>query len=124
MKAAVGPDDLHARAAEQRDHEAGDDRRVQPVLRRDADGDGERHRQRQRHDADHQAGQHVLLQVAPAVALAQHRAQRRGRQLPQGQRCAGVWYRVRAMLGRSRARRTRVERGEIYSAPSTVPIFS
>ena len=42
------PADLHVRAAERRDEEAGDDRAVDAGLRRHAGGDRERHRQRQR----------------------------------------------------------------------------
>ena len=55
------PGDLVLRAAGQRDHDARDDGRVEAVLRRHADGDGERHRERQRDDADHHAGERVLL---------------------------------------------------------------
>ena len=67
--AAVGPGDLELAAPEQRHDRAGDDGRVEAVLRRRADGDGERHRERQRHDPDDHAGEHVGAQVAEAVAL-------------------------------------------------------
>ena len=44
---AGGARDLHAGTAENRGHEGGDDRRIQPLLRPRPGGDGERHRQRQ-----------------------------------------------------------------------------
>ena len=51
--------DLHVRAAERRDEEAGDDRAVDAGLRRHARGDRERHRQRQRDEADGDAGDQI-----------------------------------------------------------------
>ena len=57
------PGHLRARPAQRGDQHAGDDRRVEPVLGRDADADRQRHRQRQRDDADHQAGEQVGLEV-------------------------------------------------------------
>ena len=62
--AAVGPGDLELAAAEERHDGAGDDRRVEAVLRRRAHGDRERHRERQRDDPDDDAGEHVRAQVA------------------------------------------------------------
>ena len=69
------PRDLDARAAEERDDRAADDRGVEPVLRRHAGGDGQRHRQRKGHDADHDAGHGVVPQRGPAVAGPQAVAQ-------------------------------------------------
>ena len=51
--------DLHVRAAERRDDEAGDDRAVDAGLRRHARRDRERHRQRQRDQADGDAGDQI-----------------------------------------------------------------
>jgi hypothetical protein len=51
--------DLHPTAAEQRNHHAGDDRRVEPLLRLGALGNREGHRQRQRHDTDDESGDDV-----------------------------------------------------------------
>ena len=51
--------DLQARAAEQRNQAAGDDRGVDAGLRRQARRDGEGHRQRQRDQADGDAGGEV-----------------------------------------------------------------
>ena len=51
--------DLTFGAAERRDEEAGDDRAVDPGLRRHAGRDGERHRQRQRDQADGHPGDQV-----------------------------------------------------------------
>ena len=53
------PADLHVRAAERRDDEAGDDRAVDAGLRRHARGDRERHGQRQRDEADRDAGDQI-----------------------------------------------------------------
>ena len=70
------PRHLELAAAEERDGEPGEDRGVEPVLRRRADGDRERHRQRQRHDPDDDAGEDVGAEVLRAVALAQRAAER------------------------------------------------
>ncbi len=65
--------DLKPRAAEQRADHAGDDRGVEPVLRRTRRRDRERHRQRQRDDADHerreQVGAEVLAACSPRAAV-------------------------------------------------------
>ena len=60
--------DLHARAAERRDQEAGDDRGEDSLLGLDAAGDRERHRQRQGDDADGEAGAEVGGEALPVVA--------------------------------------------------------
>ena len=60
--------DLESRAARERDDGAGDDGRVEAVLRRHADRDRERHRERQRDDADDAAGEHVGAEGARVVA--------------------------------------------------------
>src|SRR5204863_9795286 len=54
-----GPADLHARPAQGRDEEPGDDRREESALRRDAARDRERDRERQRDDPDEYAGDRV-----------------------------------------------------------------
>ena len=56
--------DLKAAAADRRDEEAADDRRVEAALGRDARGDGDCHGQRQRNDGDGQSGKDVGLEVA------------------------------------------------------------
>src|SRR3546814_9150956 len=60
---AGGSGDLHPRTSEQRHRNAGDDRRVQPLLRLDPRRDRERHRQRQRDHADDHTGDDVRQQV-------------------------------------------------------------
>src|SRR5207237_515687 len=62
------PRDLEARSAEDRHDRAGDDRGVEPVLRRHARGDGERHRQRQRDDGHDRAGAAAAAFAAGAFA--------------------------------------------------------
>ena len=66
---AGGPADLHPRAAERRDQEAGDDRGVEAAVRRDAAGDGERDRQGQRDDADDHPGDRVGGELLAGVGL-------------------------------------------------------
>ena len=61
------PADLHARPAEQRDQEAGDDRGEDAGLRRDARGDRERHGERERDDADRDAGDEIGAEVVAGV---------------------------------------------------------
>jgi len=71
--------DLHLRAAQRRDEEAGDDRGDDALLGLDAAGDGEGHRQRQGDHADGQAGGDVGAQLRAAVAahgVEQARAER------------------------------------------------
>ena len=51
--------DIHCRAASHCDHNTGDDRRVQPVLRWHTAGYCQGHRQRQGNDADRQSSQQV-----------------------------------------------------------------
>ena len=58
-ESAGRPADLHPRAAQRRDQEAGDDRRNQPLARAGAAGDAERHGERQRDDGDGEAGDEV-----------------------------------------------------------------
>ena len=62
------PADLHLRAAERRDQEAGDDGGEDALFGLDAAGDRERHRQRQRDDADRQAGADVGGEALSVVA--------------------------------------------------------
>ena len=81
MNAAVGPVTCSREPPSAATTQPGHDRRVEAVLRRDADGDRQRHRQRQRDDADDDARQHVGAQIGPRVALAQHRAQGGGGQI-------------------------------------------
>ncbi len=66
-----GAGDLEPRAAEQRADHAGDDRGVEPVLRRHVARDRERHRERQRDHADHQRREQIGAEVPARVALAQ-----------------------------------------------------
>ena len=66
---AGGPADLHVRAAQQGDQQAGDDGGPQAGGGREAGSDGEGHRERQRHDADGQAGAEVAQEAFPAIAL-------------------------------------------------------
>ena len=61
--------DLHARAAERGDDEAGDDGREDAGFRRDTGGDGKRHRERQRDDADGDAGHRVGGERRAVVVL-------------------------------------------------------
>ena len=58
--------DLEAAAAERRDEEAADDRRVEAAVGRHAGRDGDRHRQRQRDDRDRQPGDGVGLELLAA----------------------------------------------------------
>ena len=58
------PADLHPRSAEHGDQESGDDRGVEPALRRDAAGDGERDSQRQRDDPDDDTGKEIAMNWA------------------------------------------------------------
>ncbi len=62
--AAVGPVTWNLQPPRSATDEPGEDRGVEPVLRRGADGDGERHRERQRHDPDDDAGEDVGAEVA------------------------------------------------------------
>ena len=75
------PGDLHARAAERRHDEAGDDRAVDAGLRRQAGGDGKRHGERQGHQADGDAGGDVGDGGA-AVVRAQAGDEARRRSVP------------------------------------------
>ena len=61
------PGNLHARTAQRRDDEAGDDGAVDAGLWRQAGGDRERHGERQRHQADGDAGGHVGGGGTPVV---------------------------------------------------------
>ena len=63
------PADLHPRAAERRDQEAGDDGRVEAAIRRDPARDGERDGERQRHDADDDARGHIGGELRAVVRL-------------------------------------------------------
>ena len=63
MKAPAGPADLEARAAQQRDEEAADDRRVEPLRGRGARGDGDGHGEGQRDDGDGEAGHRIHAQM-------------------------------------------------------------
>ena len=74
---------LQPRASQRGHHHAGDDRRVEPVLRRHPDRDRERHRQGKRDDPDHQARQHVGPQIGARVPLAPDRPHRPGGEIPQ-----------------------------------------
>ena len=58
-ESAGGPADLAARAAERRDQESGDDRAVDPRLRRQAGGDREGHGERERDEADGDAREQI-----------------------------------------------------------------
>jgi hypothetical protein len=69
---------LDHRPTQGRDHRAGDDGRVEALLRSDAGGDRQRHRQRQGDDADHDPRQDVGPQVAGRVAVAERAAQSGG----------------------------------------------
>ena len=59
--------DLHARATEHGDEEAGDDGGIESLCRRDATRDAERNRQRQRHDADDDAGREIVRELSSIV---------------------------------------------------------
>ena len=61
--------DLDARAAERRDEEAGDDRGVEPAIRRDAAGDRERDGEWERDDADDHSGGEVGEELRAIVGL-------------------------------------------------------
>ena len=65
---AGGPADLHTRAAERGNQEAGDDGGVDALRRRHAARDTERDRERQRDDADDHSGRQVVDELAPIVA--------------------------------------------------------
>ena len=66
------PADLEAAAAQKRDQESADDRRIEPAFRRDAGTDRNRHRQRQGDDGDGQPRKGVGAQIGKAVAFPQH----------------------------------------------------
>ena len=74
---------LQPRAAQRRHHRAGDDRGVEPILRRHPDRDRERHRQGKRDDADHQARQHVGAQIGARVPFPPDGAHRPGGKIAQ-----------------------------------------
>ena len=64
--------DLEPAAAQRRDQEAADDRRVEPAVRRGPGGDRDRHRQRQGDDRDREPGDEVGAEILEPVTLAQH----------------------------------------------------
>ena len=84
--------DLEPAAAERRDQEAADDRRVEPALGRGSGRDGDRHRQRQRHDRDGEPRQGVGPELAEVVAFPEDGDELRREQLAKaglGRREAG-----------------------------------
>lgn len=66
--APVGPGDLERRAAEQRDHDTGDDGRNKTRRGGSAGRNAERERERQRHGAHRETGENVLHQLRGVVA--------------------------------------------------------
>lgn len=65
---AGGTGNLERRAAEQRDHDTGDDRRDESCRRRSAGRNAERQRKRQRHRAHGKPGEDVLQELFRVVA--------------------------------------------------------
>ncbi len=103
--------DLELGAARDRDHDTGDDRRVQAMLWRHPDRDRERHGQRQRHDPDHQPRQRIGAKIREAVALGQHLAQRRRHRQLQGHASPlGEQRKERAAFGHASRRRPSASR--------------
>jgi hypothetical protein len=92
--------DLGPRAAQQRNEEAGDNGGEQALVRRSAAGDAERHCKRKGDHRHGQAGDRIGLELAQAIALADH-GRELGRELrPPDPRLApgGLSLRVRQSL--------------------------
>jgi hypothetical protein len=70
-KGGRGTANLHARPAERRDQEAGDDGGLKSLLRRRPGGDRKCHGERQRDDGDRKAGDGVVPEVIPSVPAPQ-----------------------------------------------------
>jgi len=64
-----GSADLHARAAECRDHEAGDDGRVQAALGCHTARDRERYGERQGYDADNDTRDQITQELVAGVSV-------------------------------------------------------
>jgi hypothetical protein len=73
------PGDTEPGTAGQRDQQAGDNRGIQPILRRDAAANRQSHGQRHRDDADRDRRQQIGPQFAQAIAATQLVAQRGGK---------------------------------------------
>jgi hypothetical protein len=76
-KAAVGPEICVREPPSRRNDDAGDDGRVEAVLRGDSAGDGEGHREREGDDADDEAGEQIGAELLAVVPLLQRLSQGR-----------------------------------------------
>ena len=129
------PADLHPRAAERGDQEAGDDRGEDALLGLDARGDRERHRQRQRDDADRDAGADIGEEAGAVVAchcIEQPRAEARGLDRRRSDQCAAAvaapmpvsertcWPRKPARSWAARGLRSRIENSQMPTKPMVI----
>jgi hypothetical protein len=73
-KRARRPANLRPRPAQRRNQEPGNDRAINPRLRRQSRRNGKRHRQRQRHQANGHSGNHIQQEFVPVIpAQTQYR---------------------------------------------------